>query len=320
MNFSSYIFRSHMVGHIIDVPKPLTQNQSETLNDLSARFNGDGKPLTDKQKETFFSLQNKYNESLKYTLTDSTKKTLSRLVFAEKYGRKVELNSPQISKGLEVEKNARDVLSRVSGMFLTPCEERKTNKWVTGKLDVDPQGVIIDIKSSWSWDSYSTILESSANEIYLRQGDSYMDLWNMKDFILCHILVDTPSKLVEGEIRRYDYQNMILDFEGNVKDECIGEVVQVVSNHIFSRKGLEDFCDYSPNIHIEWFDDFKEIPEHERVHMVPHTFDLIRIEQRNECISLAREYMNTVRPINNFQPSLLLAEYDHETNATIISK
>ena len=291
-----------MVGNIINVPKPLTRNQNETFVDYSAKgFDN----LTDKQKETFVSLANKHNQSKKYTLTDTIKNTLSRLVYAERHGRKIDLNSPQITKGLEREKDSRDLLSRVSGLFLIANEERKSNKWVTGKTDIKLDGIIPDIKTSWSWESFSKILQDKPNEIYLRQLDSYMDLWGFKDSILCHILVDTPSTLVEGEIREYDLKNEILGFEGDVKEDSIGEVVQIVTNHIFSREGLEDFCHQSATIHIEWFNNFKEIPEEERVHMIAHSYDKERIEQRDKCISLSREYMDSVRPINNFNPELL---------------
>ena len=102
-----------------------------------------------------------------------------------------------------------------------------------------------------------------------------------------------------------DYQDNILDMDGNVRDESIDKVKKIVTNHIFSRKGLKDFCDYSANVYLEWFDDFIEIPEQERVHMISHSFDKTRIEQRNRCISLSREFMNTVKPINNFNPQLI---------------
>jgi hypothetical protein len=41
--------------------------------------------------------------------------------------------------------------------------------------------------------------------------------------------------------------------------------------------------------------------------MIAHSLQKERLEQRNECIELAREYMNLVKPINNFDPSLLKA-------------
>ncbi|CAL2091825.1 conserved hypothetical protein [Tenacibaculum sp. 190524A05c] len=305
MDFSDYIFRCHMVGKIINVPKPLTLNQRNTLDDFSNREKGIGNKLTAKQVITLNELRYKEDQSKIYNLTDGAKRTLSELVYAEKYNRKIEINSPKITKGLEVEKEARDILSRVTGLFLTASEERKTNNWVSGKIDIKPNDVIPDIKSTWSWESFSNILNDKPNGLYLRQGDSYMDLWGKKDFLLCHVLVDTPFKLLEGEIRKYDFKYNILNVEGEVRDLNIDDVKKIVQNHLFSRRALEAFCEHSSIVHIEWFNDFVEIPEQDRVHMIPHSFDKDRILQRNESISLAREYMNKVNPINNFNPHLV---------------
>ena len=133
----------------------------------------------------------------------------------------------------------------------------------------------------------------------MRQLDSYMDLWGINDSLLCHVLVDTPAKLIDDEIRRLDWKYNITDMNGDVRDEFVADVVELVCNHIFTRKGLVEYCLQSSNVHIEWYMDFNEIPVAERLHMIPHSFDPIRITQRNECITLAREYMNTVKPINN---------------------
>ena len=306
MDFSEYLFRCHMVGKVIDVPKSLTKNQLETLASYQEREGGVGRVLTNKQLVDLTSLKHKRNESKVYKIGDGTKNILSELVFAEKYKRKIDINSDKLSKGIEVEKDSRDILSRVTGLFLTSSTERKSNKWVTGAIDIEPEDVITDIKSAYSWTSFCKILQEKPNEIYLRQGDSYMDLWNKKHFLLCHILTDTPHKIIDGEIRRSDYQNNILDVEGNVREGSIDDVKKVVTNHIFSRKSLEVFCENSPTIHIEWFSDFVEIPENERVHMIPHAYNSDRIEQRNKCIDIARDYMNKCVPINNFNPKLLM--------------
>jgi len=302
MDFSKHLFRAHMVGKIINVPKPLTANQTETLGAFKLKGYAN---ITVKQKETFVNLENKLIESKKFKLTDANKKTLSELVYATKYGRRTEINSDKITKGLTVEKDCRDILSRVTGLFLTYSKERKQNDWVTGAIDIEPNEVVADIKSSWSWESYSKILESSANEVYLRQLDSYMDLWGKKDSLLCHVLTDTPFKLVEKVIKSLDYKYDVLNIEGDVRDENIDDVKKVVTNHIFSRQGLEGFCEYSTNVYIDWFSDFIEIPEKDRVHMIPHTYDQERIEQRNKSISLSRKYMSTVKSINNFNPKLI---------------
>lgn len=305
MDFKDYIFRSHMVGKIISVPKPLTENQLSTLSDYELRASGEGRPLTDKQKDTLIELQYRRIQSKKYKLSDGQKKILSELVFAEKYHKKKELNSDQIKKGLDKEKEARDLISSTCNLFLTACNERKHNKWVTGLIDLQPQDVIVDIKTAFSWESYSRLIEQTANEIYLRQGDSYMDLWDKRDFLLCHVLVDTPYEIIDKQIRSYDYKENLLDIEGDVRDEKIERVVQIVSNHIFTEKGLKEYCQLSATVHKEWFKGFIEIPPEDRIHMIPHSFDKVRIEQRNECIALSREYMNTVKPINNFSAELI---------------
>ena len=307
MDFSDYLFRCHMVGKIIDVPKPLTANQKETFLSYLERSNGVGRPLTINQEKDLISLQYKHNESLSYKLSDSSKKELSKLAYAERYNRQIEINSPKLTKGIDVEKDSRDILTRVSGIFLTASNERRFNKWVTGAIDIEPSNMIIDIKSSWSWESFSKILEDSTNELYLRQLDSYMDLWNVKESLLCHILTDTPFNLIDSEINKKGWTDNILDMEGNVRDENIEDVVRIVTNHIFSRQSLEEYCQLSSIVHIEWFNDFIEIPEEERVHMIPHSLDKVRLEQRNECIILARKYMNECKPINNFKKELLTA-------------
>lgn len=291
-----------MVGSIINVPKPLTKNQRDTLKDYRERVNGNGRPLTEKQLKTWHSLEHKENESNTYKLTDGQKKILTDLVFEKKYGRKTKLENKYLTKGIEVEKNARDLLSEVLNELLVQDKERKTNEWVTGLRDVKHDSVIIDIKSPFSYKTFNEKLIDGYNEIYLRQLDCYMDLWGIKESLLCYVLVDTPFRIIEDELRRYDYKNNIMGMDGIIRDEHIKDVKELITNHIYTREGIERFCLISDNVQISWFDDFVEIPKHERVHMIPHSYLNERIEQRNECITLAREYMNTVKPINNIVP------------------
>lgn len=294
MDFSKEIFRAHMVGKIVDVPKTLTVNQNETL--LAYRE----KPkLTEKQQKTLMRLEVKLLDSKKYSLSDSTKKLLNQYVFYKKTGRKNILEAKYLEKGIVKEKEARDLMSQVLGKMLVKDDERKCNEWVSGARDIMESDVILDIKNAWSFESFNNLLIDKENELYLRQMDTYMDLWGIKESIVCHVLVDTPHNLVNDEIRRLSYKDDIMTIEGDIMDSSIPQVKNLISNSIFTRKGLEEFCHQSTNVMIEWFDDFIEVPINERIHMIPHSFDPIRIEQRNECIKLAREYMGTVKPMNN---------------------
>lgn len=299
MDFSNYIFRSHMVGNIISVEKPLTENQFNLLTAYSERKSGNGKPLTAKQEKEFISLLNKHNEAGTCHLTEGAKKLLSNMVFYEKTGRIKILENQYLEKGIKCEKQARDLISSVLGIFLTEDDERKKNEWVTGKRDIKNNTVIPDIKAKYDFESFCNCLVDSTSEIYLRQLDCYMELWNVSDSVLCHVLVDTPFNLINNELRKKGYKNDIFNEHGDLKEESIPEAKAIICNHIYTREGLEKFCNESPNIYIEWFDDFVEIPAKDRIHMIPHSYQKERIEQRNESIRLAREYMNTVKPINN---------------------
>ena len=298
MDFSNYIFRSHMVGNIISVPKPLTPNQAETLADYRKRQAGDGRPLTDNQVKTWHSLEHKHNESQTYKLTDTAKRICTDLVFEARTGRKSKLETKYFDKGIEKEKDARDLVSEVLGRPFTKDDERRANSWVTGKRDIQDDNLIIDIKTSWSFESFNKHLLDKPNEVYLRQLDCYMELFDIKDSLLAHVLVDTPFNLINDKIKRLDWKYNVLDINGDVRDEYIQDIVDLISLHIFTRKSIEEFCNESANIRIEWFNDFIEIPVEQRLHMVSHQFDPIRISQRNECIKLAREFMGTVKPIN----------------------
>ena len=300
MNFNNYKFRSHWVGKIVSVPSSLSESQKETLDAYKLRNSGEGKPLTENQQKTLIELEYKELKSKEYKLTEGQKKLLNELYFYEKYSRRKDLDVKFFKKGLEVEKTARDLLSKITGLYLTHNPENRKNEWVTGVTDVLPNnGVIIDIKSAWSFESYSNILQDSSNEIYLRQLDCYMELWECKTSLLCHVLIDTPFQIIHDEIRRQSYKYNWTDFDGDFREEFIPDLVDLVSNHIYSRESLENFVHESVNLNIEWFNDFIEVPENERVHMITHEFKPERIEQRNECIKIAREYLNTVKPLNN---------------------
>ena len=299
MNFDNYVFRSHMVGHIVSPPRPLSETARKQLNDFSEREDGNGRPLTDKQKETLIDLRYKELKSKKYELTTTAKNICSNIVGYEKHGRRKTLESQYLDKGIANEKESRDLMSRILGVPLVYDGERKTNDWVTGQRDIKHDKIVFDIKSKWDYETFNKSLIEGNNEIYLRQLDCYMDLWDIKDSILCHVLTNTPFNLIEGMIRKEDWKNDILDINGEVRDEKIGKVVSIVESAIYTRQGLEDFCTQSGTIHLEWFADFVEIPENERIHMVAHPFQKERIEQRNESIKIAREFMNTVKPINN---------------------
>ncbi len=74
--------------------------------------------------------------------------------------------------------------------------------------------------------------------------DNYMELWNIPHSVIAYVLVDTPYKLISDEIRRLDWDENVLTINGDVRENKIQEVVELVKQHIYTEKGLDEFLDY----------------------------------------------------------------------------
>ena len=63
---------------------------------------------------------------------------------------------------------------------------------------------------------------------------------------------------------------------------------------IYTSKGLEDFCNENPAVHIEWFENFREIPENLRVKVFTIKKDDKLIETLYSQIEKCREYLTNL--------------------------
>jgi hypothetical protein len=246
-------------------------------------------------------------------LTTGQKTLLRDLVRQKKYGYRSYVTADQMEKGILVEKEARDLMSDVLDTVLVKDDERRSNEYVTGCRDIKHDSIIIDIKSAFTQSSFSRILDESytENEIYLRQMDCYMELWECDKSIVAHVLVDSPIHIVENQIGKVMRRDRLFNTfqSGRLKFTAAGmQLVRgIVHDHIVTDQGMKDLCAYGfqyyGNEYFEFkrcdFPDWKPTAKAERIHMITHDYQHDRIKQRNECINIAREYMNTVQTINN---------------------
>jgi hypothetical protein len=272
------------------IPKPLTENQQETFEAYTERKNGIGRPLTDKQLADWGSLYAKKNAKPK--LTDGAKTFLEKLVWEEITGKREEIKSKYLDKGIMAEEKSITLYSKVTDKIFFKNTQRKTNEFFTGEVD-NAQDKIRDIKSSWSFSTFPIREKVIPNKMYEWQLDVYMDLWGIKESELIYCLVDTPFKLINDELRRMDWEHDIMDGNGDIRPDKIDLVVESISNLIYTNEGLEEYCGQSTNIHLDWFaESFKEIPEEIRVKVFEHQYCEERNSQLKTMVSLARDYMN----------------------------
>lgn len=294
--FQNYLFRPHAIVNIMGgIPKPLTANQEKTYTDLKTRHNDpQAKKLTEKQIQTLGGLSEKKNA--KCTLTDGAKKYLEKLVYEELTRRSSKIKAKYLDKGIQKEDKSFTTYSNVLDKLLIKNKIRKQNEYFSGECD-NAQNIIRDIKTSWSYESFPLTDDAIKNKGYEWQLDCYMDLWGIKESELVYVLVDTPLRLLNDELKRLDWKHLIYDQDGHIKDDNGKDlVVESVCNHIFTEKGLKEFCrETSFQVDLDWFKGvFVEIPEEMRVKVFKHSYSEIRNRQLKDMVTLAREYMDKV--------------------------
>lgn len=299
-----------------DIGDRISPKQQELLDDYHKRFSGEGRALTPKQEETYQSLLKKKatplklsdnqlidygslleRKNAKLTLTEGVKKILHRLTWEHLANRSKRLENKFLTKGTVVEERSLSAYSETIDALVMKNTKRKTNEFLSGECDV-ARYKIKDIKSSYSWHTFPLTSDIIPSSVYEWQLDGYMWLFNYQRSELVYCLVDTPFKLIDDEIRRLDWKHNIFTNEGNIREdnsEIIDLVVEVVSGLIYTFEGLEDYCQQSTQVNIEWFiGKFKEVPIEIRVKVFKHNREEKRIEQLKEMITLAREYMNGI--------------------------
>jgi hypothetical protein len=125
-----------------------------------------------------------------------------------------ELNSKYITKGLAQEQDSINLLNLVRLEDYKKNEERVENEWLSGCCDIITDTSIIDIKTSWSLDTFpATTYELKDLSDYEWQGRAYMWLYDMPSFELCYVMVTTAPELL-GE-----YENGALHYVEHIAPE-----------------------------------------------------------------------------------------------------
>jgi hypothetical protein len=125
-----------------------------------------------------------------------------------------ELNSKYITKGLAQEQDSINLLNLVRLEDYKKNEERVENEWLSGCCDIITDTSIIDIKTSWSLDTFpATTYELKDTSEYEWQGRAYMWLYDRPRFELCYVMVTTAPELL------WEYENGALHYVENIAPE-----------------------------------------------------------------------------------------------------
>ena len=160
-------------------------------------------------------------------LSKGAKTALNGLAKELFYGYQPQLKTKAILKGNQCEQDSIDLFNSVFGTNFAKNKKRINNDFMTGECDILGDDVIIDIKSSYSLDTFPATSEEAENDLYYWQGVMYMYLYNKQRYQVAYCLVDTPDELC-----RYEQEELhnvshidprlrvtVWEFERNLEEE-----------------------------------------------------------------------------------------------------
>lgn len=130
-------------------------------------------------------------------LSQTAKSYIIQMAKEDFYDYRVELTNKYILKGIHQEQDSINLLNAVRFENYKKNEKRVENEWLSGCCDIITENSIIDIKSSFSLDTFpATSYELKDLNDYEWQGRAYMWLYDMPTFELCYVMVSTADDIL----------------------------------------------------------------------------------------------------------------------------
>ena len=194
--------RCSALGDFLSGTVGLTDAQKRNLNDLTVKRGV--KPLTVLQEETYQDLLFK---QLNPELPNSVKTYLDKWIKDELlYKKRTQIHSKYTVKGiLNESENIFYASKHLNWGSVDKNEEELENEWLTGTPDVRLADEVIDIKSSFSHDTFPLLESECPSKDYICQVRGYMELDNKSKGSVCYVLSTSPSHLIEREINNESF-------------------------------------------------------------------------------------------------------------------
>ncbi len=135
--------------------------------------------------------------SKKETLSAGCKTYIKELVKEDLFGYKTTIDSKYLTKGIDMEDTSIDLYNEVHGTLYLKNTERLSNEFITGECDINAEDKIIDIKSSWSLETFPASPEDVNNKDYEWQLRGYLWLYDKPKAELAYCMVSTPDYLLK---------------------------------------------------------------------------------------------------------------------------
>ena len=166
-------------------------------------------------------------------LSETTKTHLTDVYIAIKYGRREEVITKYMQKGLMVEEDSMTLYSLFRKQFYVKNENRLKDDFIIGTPDIITKETVIDLKSSWNIFTFFRTKQKAVEKMYYWQLQGYMSLTGKENARLVYCLVNTPQVLIDDEIHRLQYKHLS-------EADAIKARNQIEMNSIFDDIDIQD--------------------------------------------------------------------------------
>lgn len=187
-NIREFRFRASSLGKIMTEPKSIAEHL--LTDDVQAIVKKKVRTEEDKAILQYW---------LDHSLSAGAITYLDGLAWEHVADYKSIVTGKYMDKGLIVEDESIALYNSVHFTNYAKNTERRTNEWVTGECDIYTGSKIIDIKSSWSLDTFPFTVKKGMDSLYEWQLRAYMMLWDAPEAEIAYCLVNTPDELVRHE-------------------------------------------------------------------------------------------------------------------------
>lgn len=124
-------------------------------------------------------------------LSQTAKSYINQIAKEDFFGYNSPVINRYLDKGTNQELESIQLLNAVRFEDFQKNSVRKTNDFMTGECDIVTVSSIIDIKTSWSLDTFPELPEDIDAKDYEWQGRAYMYLYDKPEFELVYCMVST---------------------------------------------------------------------------------------------------------------------------------
>lgn len=205
-------------------------------------------------------------------LSKTAKMFLIKIYIQEHWGRRKDIVTKCMGKGILCEDDAIALIGNVEGRKYAKNLKRESNEWITGHADIITDDFVYDTKVSWEAETFLPKLCEPLDKMYYIQLQCYMWLYNKEKAKLCYCLVSAPDMLVQNERKRLLYN---MDVVTDESPEYKFAETELLKNMIFN-----------------------DIQPHERVisHLVYRNEEIIKILP--EKVLKAREFLSQFQKLH----------------------